>query len=255
MKIVLAYPIWAAGPEMVEWFMAGIEQSFDPDSTSLAFYLDEARPGAQDWINEAARKHARQFKRVVGMSEQSVRDLACHNWFIKHFMTETDADALIVAQDDIRFQSFTVARNLARVLDEYGNGVGYVGMREGYGKHYHKICGSPFDAKHAKAMELRPGVFQEALMVNPGPLVYVRSTVAKIGDLDSAYRDWYWWDDYSLRASHNKLTNVVLSIDALHQKFGSVRASSVAGDADGWAPKDLVLLNSRWSPHFGGNVI
>lgn len=255
MKHVLAYPVWAAGHEMLEWVLHGIAENFDPECVMLAFYFDEVKSGMLNRFAGMADKHIRKFARVSTVSEMPVRDLACHNWFIRYLMTKVGADTLIVAQDDIRFNSPSVIKDLEAVLAKYGNDTGYIGMREGYGRHYAGIIGSPFDAKYAKAVELPPGEFREAMMMNPGPLVYTRSTVSKIGDLDASYRDWFWWDDYSLRALHNGLKNVVLSIDAQHKKFGDVRASTVAGDAEGWAPKDLAQLNERWAPHFGGSVI
>ncbi len=240
---------------MIEWVVEGIAANFDPAQVSLAFFFDEVRSGMLDAFSSLVDKHLKEFKVVTTASETAVRDLACHNWFMRYFMTKVGAETLIVAQDDIRFSSPTAIRDLESVLSKYGKEIGYIGMREGYGRHYAGIIGSPFDAKYANAVELPPGEFREAMMMNPGPLVYTRSAVSKIGDLDASYRDWFWWDDYSLRALHNGLKNVVLSIDAQHKKFGDVRASTVAGDAEGWAPKDLAQLNTRWAPHFGGNLI
>ena len=252
-KHLLAVPVWAAGPEMIEWLLRGIAENLEPDRVQIVFYFDGNRADSLAAFDGLAGAILAGFVWHRFGSDQEIRDPGCHDWFIDYFVQNTDAGTLIVSQDDIRFQTSFVP-HLDRVLAELVERVGYIGMREGFGLGYAGMIASPFDAPYAgpgKVRELAPGSWETCLMVNPGPLVYPRSTVAKVGKLDRAYRDWHWWCDYALRAHQAGLVNVILSIDALHKKFGGVRAGVVAADAEGWEPKDRALLNQKWSPQFG----
>lgn len=259
MKTLIGYPIWAAGPEMLEWLLDGFVENFK-GKADAHFYFDEMRNDfdAHKILAAKFNKNDTGFTANATFGPTAIRDLACHNWLIDYFINETDTDILVIPQDDIRFQSPTLLDDLERVMSLYQDKIGYIGMREGYGIQYADMVASPFDAPYAgpgKVKELPIGAFTPCVMVNPGPLAYPRSTIEKIGKLDPSFRDWHWWADYSLKTHFAGLTNVLLSIDALHKKFGNCRASTVAADPDGWEPKDRALLNDRWKGHFNGRNI
>jgi len=256
-KYLLGYPVWQARMVMLEWVMAGIKENLNPAHVEVAFYMDEWTKGDRDMFKARMAEVLPEFRVTVDGGSHEIREIGCHNWFISRLM-DGDQDCLIVPQDDVRLNGATMLADLDRVLDQYGTNIGYIGMREGYGCGYRQMMASPFDAKIAgpgPVEELPIGTWRECEMINPGPLVYPRSTVERIGSLDVSYHNWHWWSDYALRAQKHGLKNGLLSINAAHEKSGEYRASRIIPDRDDWVARDLSLLNRRWKPVMGHNVI
>jgi hypothetical protein len=255
-KFLIGYPVWQARMSMLEWLLTGIKENIDPARADVVFYLDEHTLGDQQAFAVRAAAVLPGFTLTVAGGSHELREIGCHNWFISRMM-DGNHDCLIVPQDDLRLSGATILTDLGRVLDQYGERIGYVGMREGYGYGLQGMVSSPFDAKIATPKpveELPVGTWREAIMVNPGPLVYPRSTVEKIGCLDVSFHNWQWWADYALRARAHGLVNGVVSISADHAKCGEVRSSRIYAETD-WVTRDIALLNRRWRPIVGQNVI
>ena len=255
-KYLLGYPVWAARKDMLEWLMMGIKENFDPARVEVAFYMDQWTRGDRDAFKRWAGEVLPEFNVSVDGGTHVIYEMGCHNFFIGE-MIDRGLDCLIAPQDDLRFEDPNVLANLDRVLGQYGTNIGYIGMREGYGYGLQHMMASPFDAKIAgppPVEEIPVGEWRECVMVNPGPLVYPRSTVMRIGGLDVMYHNWHWWNDYALKARAAGLNNGLLSINAKHEKIGEYRAGTLVGDDEGWEPKDRANLNARWTPSVGHKV-
>ena len=255
-KYLIGYPVWTARASMLEWLMTGILASFDPARVEIAFYMDEWTRGDRATFKRRAAEVLPAYNVTVTGGDYAICEMGCHNYFIGQLI-DRDLDCLIVPQDDLRFEDSNVLTNMNGVLDKYGASIGYIGMREGYHYGNTKMMASPFDADIAgppPVEVLTAGDWRECAMVNPGPLVYPRSTVIKIGGLDVMYHAWHWWNDYALRARHAGLTNGLLAITAQHEKMGEYRTGTYVSDEEGWEPKDRANLNARWKPIIGQNV-
>lgn len=255
MRALIAVPFWGKNAEMVKWTLEGIAQNFNPANTQVVYYFDGLHRCDVEPFEQLAPGILADFKWDYFGDKTEVLECGSHRQLIDYFMNRTDADFMIVPQDDNRFQSPTTYGDFVRVIENFGDRCGYIGSRDGYGLRYGGIVSSPFSGSNTNPQKLPPGTYHPCLMVNPGPLTYTRSLVNKIGTIDPAYGAWYWWDDYSLRAHAAGLSNVLLSIDALHMKFGEIMRSVVYDDPQGHVARDLALLNRRWASAHGGNVI
>lgn len=256
MKFLVAYPVWNKA-DMIEWMLTGIAENLDPKRTEVVFYFDACVDESRNNFTRLCPKilNAKGFKVHYFYGDNEIYECGCHNKLIDYFMQETDADCLIIPQDDNRFQGKTLLDDLERLLNHCGNSIGYIGGRDAYDARYQNFISSPFSASDNAKAKLPIGEWTFRLSVNPGPLLYPRSTVTKIGKLDPAYHAWYWWDDYAIRANQAGLVNALLSMDCQHLKFGNVHPSVIYQDPKGWVAKDLALLNEKYAKNFNGNVI
>lgn len=255
MKHAIGYPIWFK-PDMVDWIIDGIVKHIPNERTVLNFYFDGNDPESlAAWEQHKELLYGFQFIQTGG--DKEIFENGCHRVFIDWFMNQTDADILIIPQDDNKFMGSTIIDDLEAVMRHYGERLGYVGMRDGYNIRYGNFVSSPWSAsdKTAGGNRLPVGQFQERMLMNPGPLCYPRKVIEKVGTIDSLYEGWYWWDDYAFKCWDAGFQNVLLSTELLHEKHGKIKRSEIYQDLDGWVAKDLAKLNARWGPRFGGNVI
>lgn len=252
---------WWGKVECVERTLQDIALNLDPKRAEIVFYFDEFtdEPLSVESYNLYLEFGAKiltpaGFKWSGHPGDKEVMEMGCHNWLID-YMLASDADVLTCPQDDNRFLGKTFLDDVERVLTQYGERIGYIGCRDGYDLRYGNFISSPWSNSDNARLKLPVGESVERLMMNPGPLIYPRSLVKKIGKIDTAYSAWYWWDDYALKARAAGLANVLLSTDCAHEKWGRFPRSKVYQDFHGWVAKDLALLNARWGPHYGGNVI
>jgi len=173
-----------------------------------------------------------------------------HNHLMDWFLSESLADVLIVPQDDNRIEGSTLIEDVERVWKQYGDKLGVIGGRDGYGIGYSKMASSPFSASVHCSHRLAIGEWAERLMVNTGPLIYNRNQIRLTGFYDPD-QEVYGMDDYCLAARAAGLTNVVLGMDIKHEKFGNVPRSRVDGVL---AANMLSKLNEKWRPKLGHDV-
>ncbi len=259
MRYVVGYPFYLASPEMCQRVIAGLA-NLDPQAAEVVFLLD-GNDAAQRATIERAVPDLDDIglKWTLTSTDTEIRDGACHNYFIDH-MLRSDAVAVVVPQDDIYLTGKTLLPDLDRVLASYGDRVGMIGLRHGCDRKNTNLICARFDVgthesyASDKVKALPVGEWAERLLMTPGPLVYPRSTVEKIGKLDPVYRDWFWWSDYCMRAHLAGLKNVVMAIDALHFKCGIPRDSHVEKDAVVMTA-DLKVFNDKYRHVFGGDVL
>lgn len=253
MKHLLAWPIWYH-PDVVELIVDAVVQFEDPARAELLFFFDGNDPESIASFNKCAHK-LKEFKWNSDGSADEINEYNCHRKILEWFDEWSDAASVVIHQDDTRPSGPTMLADLDRVLEAYGNSIGYVGCRDGYDLRYGSFISSPWSGSDKAQTKLPIGQFVPRMMMNPGPLIYPRSTVEKVGNIHPGYRAWYFWDDYALSCAHAGLNNVLLSTDCIHQKHGKGKPSVIYQDKEGWVTADLALLNQRWAPHFGGNVI
>jgi hypothetical protein len=252
---------WWGKPLMVEKTLVDMARNLDPTRASIVVLFDDYGPHqplsmqSYDAFNNLAPVILKDFDWRGYTSTNEILECGCHNWLIDHFMKRKECDVLTCPQDDNRFLGNTYLDDLERVMAQYGDRIGYIGCRDGYNLRYSDFISSPWSNSDNARAKLPVGQFVERQMINPGPLVYTRSCVEKIGKLDPSYNAWYWWDDYALRAQHAGLVNGLLSTDLAHEKWGEIARSVIYQDFHGLVAKDLALLNQRWGPAHGGNVI
>jgi len=252
---------WWGKADMVTKTLEHIAENIDPLKAEILFIFDEC--GAEPLSVESSALFQVEAARLLtplgfkwsGVDVQAeIMEMGCHNMIIDHMMA-TDAIAAICPQDDNQILSKTFLDDLDRLFTYHGDRVGYVGCRDGYGTRYSNFISSPWSNSDNARAKLPIGEFVERLLMNPGPLIYPRKLVEKIGKIDTAYSAWYWWDDYAMKSQQAGHVNLLLSADFTHFKWGRMPRSKVYQDFHGWVAKDLALLNARWGPHYGGNVI
>jgi hypothetical protein len=253
MKHLLAWPIWYH-PDVVPLIVDAIAAHEDPNCVELLFYFDGNDPESITALNEHAHKLSA-FKLYTDGSPEEINEMGCHRAITDWFYNNTDFRAVLIHQDDTRPNGPHLARDLNNVLDVYGDKIGYIGCRDGYDLRYNNFISSPWSTSDNARAKLAVGEHQIRLMMNPGPLVYTRRTLEKVGTIDAAYHAWYAWDDYALKCVQAGLTNVILGTDLIHQKYGRGKDSVIYQDKGGHVAKDLALLNARWSGPYNGNVI
>lgn len=253
MKHLLAWPIWYH-PDIVTLIVDAIAMYEDPSRAELLFFFDGNDPESIASLKACANKLA-SFKWSIDGSPEEINESGCHRKILDLFMQKTDAASVIIHQDDTRPDGFTLLHDLDRVLETFGDKIGYIGCRDGYDLRYNNFISSPWSSSDNSKARLPVGEHTKRMMMNPGPLVYPRSTVEKIGNIDPAFRAWYWWDHYALTCHQAGLQNILLSTACIHQKYGKGKQSVIYQDFEGWVAKDLALLNRLWAPHFNGNVI
>lgn len=261
MRFIVAYPFYLASAEMCVRVVDGLIGNLDPELAEVVFLLDGNDAEHRDAIGDCEPQLRQSgLKWKICHTESEIRDMACHNYFIDHMMDTEDVEAVIVSQDDIYFKNNSLLGDLGRVLDEYGDRIGMVGLRHGCDRKNSNLICALFDvdthetyASH-KVTTIPVGGWAERLLLTPGPLVYPRKAVKAIGRLDHTYRDWWWWSDYCMRAHLAGLKNVVLSIDALHFKCGKTKHSHVAINTNVSAA-DLKLFNDRYRHVFGEDIL
>jgi len=252
---------WWGKPDMVVKTLDHIVENIDPLLAEIVFVFDEcgAEPLSVESL-EIFKEAAPRLLTPLGFKwsyievQEEIMEMGCHNKLIDHMMA-TDAVAVICPQDDNQILSPTFLSDLTRTLAYYGDRAGYIGCRDGYNTRYGNFISSPWSNSDNAKEKLPFGNAVKRLMMNPGPLIYPRKLVETIGKIDTAYSAWYWWDDYALKAIEAGFDNLLLSADFTHYKWGRMPRSKVYQDFHGWVAKDLALLNARWGPKYGGNVI
>jgi hypothetical protein len=238
--------------DMIGWMLEGIVNCF-PKGTHVVFFFEACTDQSLPNFLELAPKMLQDYPWSYGQSATHVLEHGVHNWLIDEFM-KTDCDLLVVPHDDNKFLGTSVLADIEKVIVTFGDSLGWISARDGYEASYRNMVSSPFSASNGGTMTKLPvGEFAAKSQMNTGPVVYTRKLVKKIGKPDMAYEGWYWWDDYALKAKHAGLQNVLLSMDCLHCKFGSIQNNHALFDS-ALVARDLKRLADRWTPIFGNPI-
>ncbi len=246
-------------PDMIEWMVRGIAENF-PKNTVVKFYFEADGKEPEDIPNSFD-----QFIRhelilniagiddtgVWGSTRDNILEHGVHRKLIEAFMT-TDCDVLIIPQDDNRFQR-PLLPDLERLWAQYGEKLGWISGRDGYDFGYSNMVCSPFSDSNSTKTKLPIGDHREVTMMNTGPVVYFRHVIEKVG-MPPADMAWYWWDFWSLQCHTAGLTNILLSMDCLHEKFGRI-GNNPGLFNDALVAANLKTLNERWAPVLGRNPL
>lgn len=238
-------------PDMLGWLLSGIHEHFPGVRTLVHFEAvnDEMRKA---WERELHSAPDWSMPITKTESEAHLLEHGVHRLLIERFM-ETDADCLIIPQDDNRFER-TLLGDLEELWSKYGTELGWISGRDGHGYAYADMVCSPFsDSTGANKTALPIGEYREVMMMNTGPVVYFRHVIEKVG-MPEPDMPWYWWTDYSLKCHHGGLKNILLSMDCKHEKFGRVGNNH---DLYKWelVAKCLNRLNDTWGPILGRNPL
>lgn len=246
MKVMIGYGVFQK-PDMLRWMCEGIKENF-PSDTPVMFYFEADNSNGEDIFS--VMDIAERLKLNIfppGASDYHLLEHGTHKLMIEYFM-DTDCDCLIIPHDDNRFNAPLIP-DLQKLWDKYGTNLGWISGRDGHGDGYSDMVCSPFSqSTGAKKQTLPIGDYREVKMMNTGPVVYFRHVIEKVGIPDQDM-PWYWWSAYSLRCIDAGLTNILLSMDALHMKFGRC-GNNPDLYSDVLVADGLKKLRERW-----GNVL
>lgn len=236
--------------DMIEWHLRGISENF-PQGTEVVFYFEACKDGSEAQFDKLAPEILIGKKFSKGSYTEHLLEVGVHCWLIDRFL-ESDCDVLVIPQDDNRFTQ-SIMTSLHTLWDRYGTRLGWISGRDGYGYGYSGMVCSPFSDSNATKRCLPIGDFEEVLMMNTGPVVYFRHVVKKVGKPDTSL-PWFFWDDLCLRCHENGMVNVLLSMPALHTKFGRV-----GNNPDLFKPelvaRCLKTFQDRWRDKHGRNPL
>lgn len=239
--------------DMIPWLLTGITNAF-PKGTRVVFFFEACTDKSEaNFLEWAPRILKDDYPWYHGSSPTHILEHGVHNWLIQEFK-KSDCDWLIVPHDDNKFVGRTVFGDVERAIAEYGQKLGWISARDGYESSYSNMISSPFSASNTAGRKLPIGNYAPRSQMNTGPVVYTRSLIEKIGGPSMDYEGWYWWDDYALTAKHAGLTNLLLSMDCLHEKFGKLQDNPALFDS-ALVARDLARLNAKWRPILGCNPI
>ena len=238
--------------DMIEWMITGITDCF-PKGSHVSFFFEACTDRSMLNFLELAPTLLIDYSWSYDSSSTHVLEHGVHSRLISRFM-DTDCDYLIVPHDDNKFVGKTIVDDIRRIMEEYGDNLGWISGRDGYERNYTNMVSSPFSSSDTARKKLAIGEYVPRSQMNTGPVVYTRKLIEKIGGPDMDYEGWYWWDDYALKAKHAGLQSVLLGMDCLHFKFGSIQNNHALFD-NALVARDLKRLSTKWTPVLGYNPI
>lgn len=252
MKVMISYGVYSK-PDMVDWMFSGVTEHF-PKDTHVAVFIEKWDGPTEQAVEFGMDRHFMQWPNAVymGFSVDHLLEIGIHQMLIDNFM-KSDCDVLIIPHDDNRFERALIP-DLEKLWDLYGVSLGWISGRDGYGFSYEGMVCSPFSQSiGAPKKQLPIGDHAAVRMMNTGPVVYFRHVIEKVGKPD-AELPWFFWDDFCLRCHQAGLTNILLSMSCLHEKFGRCGNNPDLYN-DQLVADCLKKLNDRWRPVYNRNVI
>ena len=209
MTFTIAYAIYNKG-YMIDEIIDGLVYSMRGD-IKYRFILD----GCTDNSREVLEKEIAKLANAEYTETDDIFELATSNIFLREF----DTDFLVIFQDDMVMRDKNFISNVENVYSAYGDELGLLGCRDGFDAGYSNMCGSRFSASRGRKI-LEPGDYCERMMVNTGPIIFMRRLLERVGYLDDIYTKGTYDDmDYSLRCYEAGLKNIVMGVDMIHDKF------------------------------------
>lgn len=244
-KYLIGIPLWNC-LDMVPWILEGCAK-LDASRVELVFLFSNT-PSEVLASYERSQHIIAGFSRILMATLEDVWEGGNHNLLMKYFMT-TYRDILICPQDDHQWQSGRILDDLDAVFDRYGDRVGVIGGRDGYGYNYGGMVGARHSDSAGVGRWLAHGETAECLMVNPGPFVYSRHTVAQVGYNEDM--PIFSFEDYCLRCNLAGKVNLCMGMDVVHKKFGRNREMRNGGPM---VADDLRRLQLKWWPIIGNCI-
>ena len=236
--------------DMVGWLLEGIVNNF-PTDTELVFYFEVCTDLSIENFDRLAPTVLKDYRWSKYAGDRHILEHGAHRFFIERFM-ESPHDVLVVPQDDTKFLR-PCLNETQQVINTYGDRLGFIGCRDGYDFGHANFVSSCFSDSDLAKNKLPHGQHAPRRMLNTGPNIYTKNVVNKIG-LPDPDLQWCNFDDYCLRAEQAGLTNVLLSLDVEHRKFGQFQFNhdlynpqQVAGD--------LQKFRNKWRAVYGQNPL
>ncbi len=212
---------------MIDWLCRGIHY-FIPKGSVIDIVLDHCVDGTENNLKTAAEKYFKGYEFRYYISEQTNR-WQCTNEALHRFLS-SDCDVFLSPQDDQKIQDSKLIENLMRFNRDT---TGIIGMRDGLRKDgtvthsaHHSIVETPGSTRWLSSGEAFP-----TDCVNDGPVAIFKQTAQKIGLFDTEnFHAFYTEYDYALRCQEAGLTNYVMGVELVHEKFGNVLPSQYYND-------------------------
>lgn len=207
----VGYPIYNKG-HMIDEIVNGLVSSIDQEKYDVkyTFIFD----GCTDNSKEVFEKEKVKLKNVETIDTQNLFQLKTNNILIKNFST----DFLVIFQDDMVLQDVNFLDNIIKIYEIYGDKLGIIGCRDGFGPGFSNMHGSVFS--ESRRIPIKSGEFMEKMMINIGPIVFTKELVKKMGAFDEVYgKGSMEEEEYSLKCGLRGLKNILLGVDLIHSKF------------------------------------
>lgn len=246
MKIYCHYTYWNKGG-MLRWITEGIKRSL-PKGSIVDFVFDNCTDDSENIFKTLIKAPRDQYGSLRDFDVRwfsSTKKLRMPNTndAIERFM-KSDAALFLTPQDDMKLQDPYIAQNLTKLYQECAN-IGIVGGRDGI------IPGRYFSSSHSPGAPfptpttyLRSGEYKLVDQVNDGPLVLSKFSIEKVGVFNCDYWAHYHEPDYGWRAQQVGLSNYVMGMEIVHEKWGGIQQSEIWSQE--YSSHDYDLHKSRW---------
>lgn len=245
-RFLIAYGIWNRA-DMVGTICFGVHRGTPAGRVETLFVFDHCK-------DDSALQHARYARNVlechgplppIELAEGEHDEVPIHNHALR-VMMERGLDAAIVFQEDqIMVPGRDLIAHVDRLLDTYGDKLGVVGGRDGFGHGCTEMVGSAWSVSSLQR-RLAPGEFAARPLSNRGPVIYPRKLVETVGVVDplNEYDVWFTEIDYCNRAHRAGFVNGVMGTDLTDWRWGQ----GVATDHynPGRHLRDLETMKRKW---------
>jgi len=239
MRVMVGLSIWNK-VDMISWMLDGVIKNFPNDRTHVHAVFDNPTDGTDAAFQACAPwwLSAHGFSYSHETTDKQVFEVGGHDRLIQKFL-QSDCDFLVIPQDDQKFNQ-SIFPALEMLFSKYGEKLGIIGGRDGFFKNYVGMVSSPF-SESTKNTKLPFGQFEERPYFNSGPIIYTKKVVQTVGSVNTNFKAFYIWDEYGYRATNSGFTNILLSMDITHIKFGRISSTQVY--AEGISTADINLLH------------
>jgi hypothetical protein len=257
MRHLVAYLFWNK-QDMIPLAMAGIANTYDKDKDYIVFILDGCTDDSENVFLHSKKNILKYWDVDYIVSETESYEWN-HTANVQELCVNGGYDSLHFFHDDTLLTGSRFRSDVEEQMKNYGDTLGVIGGREGFVQRYTNGYGSYWsklsyninrDAYDAKIPEgnigtiLHPGEVAKVVLVNNGPIVYPKSTLKKVGYIDTDFTFFYAEEDYCFRCHEQGLTNLVVGTEAIHVKLGRVTPSRIySGNI---AERDARLLKEKW---------
>jgi len=210
-SFTIGYPIYNKG-HMIDEIINGLVDSIDHYKYDIkyTFIFD----GCTDNTKEEFEKERVKLKDTEYIETDNLFQLKTNNILIKNFTT----DYLIIFQDDMVLQDSNFLDNIVKIHEKYGEKLGLIGCRDGFGPGFSDMHGSEFS--ESRRTPIKSGEYHEKMMLNIGPIVFTKKLAGMLGGFDEVYGKGSMEEtEYSLKCGFRGLKNIVLGVDLIHSKF------------------------------------
>lgn len=252
MKYLLAYVIWNK-VNMLDWIVDGIVESFNPKDVDLLFVLDNPVDGSKEKLFFIQNEKLKNFNFIKQELYPEQYKFRCQNYAMK-YTVEHNYKAVLMPQDDQKITDKNLISNIEKIINQYGDKLGLIGMRDGFNFGYGEMISSEWSESTLSTRRLKNGEFAESKLLNDGGLIYTTELIKKIGYHDvETFKRFYIEDDYCARAHYDYgLTNIVMGNDLIHKKENASFNSDHYDEKKFFSQHDLHEFTKRWKSKIDG---